>query len=437
MKRVVNLLFVLVLLTFAFPVLAQEESSLSEITLRKTHSDNWYVSAGPSANLLFGEQDQLVSLFKRIKFGGELSVGKWLNSNMGLSLNLVGGGFRGFNLLGAPFETGYYTSEKGHIYSHQFGGEGHPMGGPVFATNGYKLVNTSDGSMGFWQDFNFFAPTLDLMFNITNLSRGYAVEKGWFELISFFGIGGNFAFDNKYTNPDFLWLTARVGLRANVNVTKNIAVYLQTSAYPTDPEFDGYKGTALGDLYNIWSVGAQYTFNKKVRSPFEDIAIDEIDRLNRRVNESRDLIENHQDILERQQKLIDKLGSSLSSLKTEKTVPVVHKQESTKVLLPEYVRFAFDSYTVEKSEYGKISTVVDFLKNNPDSKLLLVGYADKKTGTSTYNYKLSKRRVEAVVNEIKRYGINGNRLATEWKGDNEQPFTSNEWNRVVIMVERK
>jgi outer membrane protein OmpA-like peptidoglycan-associated protein len=451
MKKIVNLLFVSVLLTFAFPVLAQEESSLSEIALRKTHSDNWYVSIGPSANILFGEQDQLVSFLKRINFGGELSVGKWLNSNMGLSLNLAGGGLRGFNSRTAPYETGYYTSDnKGpyqgrHIYKQGSNlGDynlGHPMGGPFTLENGkpntkYKYYK-NDREDGFWQEFNFFAPTLNLMFNLTNLSRGYAVEKGWFELIGFIGIGGNFAFDNGYSNPNFFWLTARAGLRANFNVSKNVAAYLQTSAYPTDPEFDGYKGTSLGDLYNIWSVGVQYTFNKKVRSPFEEIAIDEIDRLNRRVNESRDLVENHQDILERQQKLMDKLGNNLSSLQTEKSIPVVHKQESSRILLPEYVRFAFDSYTIEKSEYGKINTVVDFLKNNPDSKLLLIGYADKKTGTSTYNNELSKKRVEAVANEIKRYGINGNRVVAEWKGDKEQPFTSNEWNRVVVMVERK
>jgi outer membrane protein OmpA-like peptidoglycan-associated protein len=448
MKRIVNLLFVLVLLTFAFPALAQEESDLSEIALRKTHSDNWYVSVGPSVNILFGEQDQLQSVLKRIKFGGELSVGKWLNSNIGLSLNLAGGGFRGFNTLNAPFEAGYYTSdEKGpyhgiHLYKVGSGladpgyDLGHPMGGP-FTVDGkpntkYKYVDN-----GFWQDFNFFAPTFNLMFNLTNLSRGYAVEKGWFELIGFIGIGGNFAFDNGYSTPDFFWLAGRAGLRANFNVTKNIAAYLQTTASPTDPEFDGYKGTALGDLYNIWSVGVQYTFNKKVRSPFEEATIDNIDRLNRRVNENRDLIENHQDILERQQSLLDKLGNNLSSGQTQKNIPVVHKHAEHSVMLPEYIRFAFDSYTVERSESGKINTVVNFLKNNPDSKILLVGYADKKTGTSTYNYNLSKKRVEAVVAEIKRLGIDGSRLVTEWKGDVEQPFASNEWNRVVIIVERK
>jgi outer membrane protein OmpA-like peptidoglycan-associated protein len=269
------------------------------------------------------------------------------------------------------------------------------------------------------------------MANLTNMSRGYDVEKSCFDLIVFAGVGLNYAFDNGVSNPDFYWLTGRLALRANFNLTKNVAIYLEQAAYATDPEFDGYRGTSLGDLYTNTSIGVQYTFNKKVFS-IKQVTMDELDRLNRRVNENRDLIENHQDILERQQKLLDKLGNNHSS--TEKNIPVIQKE--TSLVLPDYVRFALDSYNINKSEYSKIKGIVDFMKDNPKTKVLLVGYADKKTGNPTYNYGLSQKRVEAVLTEIKRLGINENRLIIEWKGDKEQPFDVNEWNRVVIMVER-
>jgi outer membrane protein OmpA-like peptidoglycan-associated protein len=80
---------------------------------------------------------------------------------------------------------------------------------------------------------------------------------------------------------------------------------------------------------------------------------------------------------------------------------------------------------------------VEFLKANPDRKLLLIGYADKKTGNSTLNLSLSHNRVESVAAELQRQGISANRLIQEWKGDKEQPFSQNDWNRVVILVERK
>lgn len=436
MKRVTNLLCVLVLLTFAFPALAQDES-LSEIALKKTYYNNWYVSVGPSLNLLFGEQDAAVPLLDRLKFGGEVSIGKWMNQNTGFSLNVMGGSLRGFNFWNAPFESGYYTSKSGHNYQHPIGGfvvDDQAFAGTQGWNPKYTRVKSKDGRYGFWQDFNYLTTTVDVMNNITNLFRGYGVDRSHFDLIGFVGLGLNYAFDNGNTTPNFYYLAARAGLRANVNFTKNFGIYLEAVGYATDPEFDGYKGTAMANAYTNLSLGVQFTFNKGVSS-FEKITIDELNRLNRRVNENRDLIENHQDILERQQKLLDKLGNSLSSRDSDKPVPVIRKETSR--VLPGYVRFALDSYRIEKSEYSKINDVVDFLKENPDAKLLLVGYADRKTGNPTYNYDLSKRRVDTVRDEIKKLGISESRLFVEWKGDKEQPFAANEWNRVVIMVERK
>ncbi|MDR2692152.1 MAG: OmpA family protein, partial [Dysgonamonadaceae bacterium] len=229
-----------------------------------------------------------------------------------------------------------------------------------------------------------------------------------FEFIASVGIGVNFAFDNEATTPAFTSVVGRVAIRANYNLTEDLDLYVEPAAYITDPEFDGYKGTAVGDLYTRLAVGVQYTFNKKGSSG--KLTIDELDRLNRRVNENRDLIE--------------KLGDR-------------SKPASSPELLPEYIHFVLNSYRVGQSEYSKIEAIADFLKNNPDAKLLLVGYADKLTGTSAYNYNLSKKRAVEVRNELQRLGISDSRLFIEWKGDKEQPFTVNEWNRVVIMVERR
>ncbi|MDR0768437.1 MAG: OmpA family protein [Dysgonamonadaceae bacterium] len=445
MKKIINWLFVPTLLVGVFPALAQENSSLQGIAYRKTYGDNWYVSAGPSTNLLFAEQDGYKSIGSRVQLGGKIDVGKWLNPNFGLSFNVVGGALRGFNLLSAPIETGYYTSSKtgryegGHIYAsgsmiNPGYNLGHPMGGPVNEENGYSLTG-SDAGPGFWQRFVFFSPTIDAMFNLTNLFRGYAVEKSRFELVGFVGLGINAALYNKVSNPDFYQMTQRLGLRGNFNVVNDFSVYLEAAAYTTDPEFDGYKGTSIGDLYSIASVGLQYAINRRVSS-FERMTIDELDRLNRRVNENRDMIDNHEYILEQQQSLLEKLGDQLSCIQNDKDVMVVREKERC-LVLPGYVHFGLDSYTIDISEYNKILAVADFLKDNPASKILLVGYADKKTGSSTYNYGLSKRRVEVVVNELKRLGIDSNRMIVEWKGDKEQLFNENEWNRTVIMVERK
>ena len=68
----------------------------------------------------------------------------------------------------------------------------------------------------------------------------------------------------------------------------------------------------------------------------------------------------------------------------------------------------------------------------------LFGYADKKTGTSTYNMQLSEKRAKAVAKElIEKYGVSSNQITIEYRGSDEQPYSENNWNRVVIMRANK
>ena len=47
---------------------------------------------------------------------------------------------------------------------------------------------------------------------------------------------------------------------------------------------------------------------------------------------------------------------------------------------------------------------------------------------------LSEKRAKAVAKELtEKYGIDSSRITIEWKGCEEQPYSENSWNRVVIM----
>ena len=68
----------------------------------------------------------------------------------------------------------------------------------------------------------------------------------------------------------------------------------------------------------------------------------------------------------------------------------------------------------------------------------VIGYADKKTGSSDYNLKLSEKRARAVAKDLMdKYGISSDKITIEWKGSDEQPYNENNWNRVVIMRAEK
>jgi len=226
----------------------------------------------------------------------------------------------------------------------------------------------------------------------------------------------------------------RFGLRLNFNVTRNISLYLEPQANGTEKEFDGYGGTAFGDLFLNLGLGFQYTFNKRYTSlnEYAQLTADEIDRLNTKININRNLIENHQDILERQQDLLDRLDKCCDDNRREVVSQVVRTGN-----LPEYIRFTLDSYRIESSEMQKILEVSDYLRRNPSSRLLIIGYADRRTGNPRYNMDLSRKRVDAVAYELRRLGVSDSRINIEWRGDREQPFPQNDWNRVVIMIERK
>ena len=60
-----------------------------------------------------------------------------------------------------------------------------------------------------------------------------------------------------------------------------------------------------------------------------------------------------------------------------------------------------------------------FLKNNPGSKLAIVGHTDS-TGPKDYNEELGKKRSQAVIDHlVKIYGIDAARLSASSKGNSE------------------
>ena len=434
MKRVTNLLFAVVLSAFVFSVSAQEDVS-SE---KSKYGDNWFISLGGSANLLIAEQDKEQSVLDRAKLGGEFTLGKWFNSGFGMRVQAMAGGLKGFN---------YITSQGGVYLDKDHGQWFFPMGmddnryipklvgmEPVDVDRDWSKfpVNTNKAGTGagFWQEFNYASASIDFMANLSNLFRGHYKENSRFDVVAFAGLGYIHAFGNDLTTPDFNYAVGKVGFRANLNLSSKWALYLEPQLNITSPEFDGYKGDAMVDGIINTSFGIQYTFNRDFTSSTDFLSLEEINYLNDKINENRSLIENHQDILERQQRMLNDLEKCCD----ENEVVTQIVERST---LPEYVRFVLDSDEIEQSEYTKIVNVVKYLKSSPDSKLLLVGYADKNTGNSSYNLNLSQRRVQAVTNELTRLGIGQNRLVVEWQGDKVQPFAPNDWNRVVVMVERK
>ena len=98
------------------------------------------------------------------------------------------------------------------------------------------------------------------------------------------------------------------------------------------------------------------------------------------------------------------------------------------------VLFKINQTKVDPYQGVNIYNIAQYLKDNPQLKVKVVGYTDKKTGTATINEKLSAERAQNVARIlIDEYNISRDRVIVEWVGDREPPFDKPEWNRAVIL----
>ena len=98
------------------------------------------------------------------------------------------------------------------------------------------------------------------------------------------------------------------------------------------------------------------------------------------------------------------------------TIDQIKAEQLNFYAMPFSVQYDVNEWKVSDDEMDKVKAVARVLKDNPDVKIMVVGFADY-TGSDQYNMKLSERR----ANEVKRlltktYGIAEDRISTDYKG---------------------
>ena len=111
----------------------------------------------------------------------------------------------------------------------------------------------------------------------------------------------------------------------------------------------------------------------------------------------------------------------------EKTVDIIES-------IPSTIPFKFNSAVIQDIYDPLIYNIGTFMQKNPDSKIRIVGYADK-FGPINITLSVSKARAEAVANMLqKNYGISTDRMQIEYVGK-EKPYykNNNQWNRCAMI----
>ncbi len=79
--------------------------------------------------------------------------------------------------------------------------------------------------------------------------------------------------------------------------------------------------------------------------------------------------------------------------------------------VPESVFFSFDKADITPQAAVTLKNQAEWLKQNPDAKVSISGYADER-GTEAYNQKLGQERADAVKGRLTQLGVSSDRMTT-------------------------
>ena len=117
---------------------------------------------------------------------------------------------------------------------------------------------------------------------------------------------------------------------------------------------------------------------------------------------------------------------------------VVREKVTDNTTITNAIGFTINSAVLSETSYANLANIAAWLKANDSVNIVIKGYADKNTGTAAYNKDLATRRAEAVKNVlVNTFGVSANRITTEGVGVTEQPYGTNNWNRVAVFSVNK
>ncbi|MBR1765630.1 MAG: OmpA family protein [Bacteroidales bacterium] len=109
-------------------------------------------------------------------------------------------------------------------------------------------------------------------------------------------------------------------------------------------------------------------------------------------------------------------GNSAAADSLQAVIDQIKADQLNFYAMPFSVQYDVNEWKVSEDEEAKVKAVARVLKDNPDVKILVVGFADY-TGSDSYNMKLSEKRANEVKRLLsKKYGIAEDRIQTEYKG---------------------
>jgi outer membrane protein OmpA-like peptidoglycan-associated protein len=385
-------------MTVALPSAAQEVTYVEDCSqglLLNQNKDNWFITGRGGATFSLGRYDHHADFTDRVGAIGSLYAGKWLTPTFGLRFGLNMEMMRGAtiasdanrDLVHGQFSDGYYPKKY------------------------YGLGVEVDG-----------------LINLTNWWCGYKPDRVY-NAILHGGFGNVWPLTHKYNSKNEKeWcyekentvFYANVGLENDFNITKSFTLFIDVQAEAIDFSRKDYNVSL--------SAGFTYKFKKRdwncpvtAVCPTWKYTDAEGDALTARLASAdakiRDL----------QRKLDDCLKRPVES-------KVVNDCDALAT-----VYYPINVSTIGKREAGVLTSVAQVMKDHPDTKYELTGWADNYTGTDEINVRLRNARVDGVKDFLVKSGVNADQLITKIDNNNLTDFgaKSASMDRAVTIKEAK
>ena len=266
--------------------------------------------------------------------------------------------------------------------------------------------------------------------NLSNWFAGYKGEPRLFEVVPVFGFGWGHTFG---TDENYNALTSKAGIDFTFNLGKSKAwqVYVEPSMNWSLNGY-GYEGVAYNINQSAFQLNAGIVYKFKNSNGSHNFTIaqlrdqNEIDGLNSQINSLRGDLNDKDAQLSAKDKQIKDLQNALDECNKKPK----YEKPATATNLQPTVLFRQSKAVVDKSQMPNIELIAQYMKNHPEAKVEIKGYASPE-GNKDFNQALSQKRADAVKNVlVKKYKIAADRLTTKGMGATDKLFKQVEFNRV-------
>lgn len=373
-----KIFFLLLSLAMGSGLAAQEAESSPWAEIKA----NWYIDAGAGIQTLFTPSSGKLNFGKQLTPALHVGIGKWFNPYWGLHF-----GINGYNY------NGYRSSSIGDLEPFS------PLG---------KVDVEYDGSFRYY--LRYMNMNADFRVSLLGLITGRERTDRFYDIIPYIGVGYMHAFPYRGTIKANLF-TGHLGMRHRFQILDRLDANVDLTAMMTDRYMHPTSGRYTSTL--SLTAGLTYYIGRRAfRRPVIHVPVEAVRYVSDTILVREVPVPGKDRVIER----------------------IITAQPSGHTIMAS-IRFPLNSYVPLEGQETQIYETGRFLRDNPDRVVLIEGYADATTGSSSYNKRLGEQRAEAIRKMlIEKYQVGANQIQTRAVGADEQPYEDEPvWNRVAII----